>query len=417
MKHIILFLILSISVFGQSNLLTLFDGNSKFISTIMPSTGDSIKAHWVFDSLWLADNGKYIISNHTATPITFSDELITNGTFTAWSGDNPSSWSVSGENATNLITENPTGQARFTQDGTSYLYMEQSATATDSIYYINFDLNAMSTGGIMVNLASGGQRDYNPTSSGIGNKTWIIKAPSVFAHRIQRTATLSGYSTIDNFSSKKIRGTNYLINNFNCDIKNNFLGVSPIYENGQILKLDFDYGQYGDAWYIDATRCTDLNPALNSFSIETIINPTNFVDAKYIIAKHEADGSPAYYLRIDADSTAYFKVVSADGTSVAVSSTVHLARDNWYYVVAVLNREDNTIKVYVNGEASSGSASALSGKTVEPNYQFCIGQIAPSSASTFLGYIAEVRFLTRALTPAEITGWYKQLKINFSKIQ
>ena len=49
---------------------------------------------------------------------TLGSELVTNGDFSAWTGDNPDNWLIMGtENANNFITESPSGSMRLVSDG------------------------------------------------------------------------------------------------------------------------------------------------------------------------------------------------------------------------------------------------------------------------------------------------------------
>jgi hypothetical protein len=61
-------------------------------------------------------------------------ELLSNSDFSAWTGDNPTSWSVLNENASNYITEHVDG-ARLVSNDTSSIYMFQAAAAVPLDYY------------------------------------------------------------------------------------------------------------------------------------------------------------------------------------------------------------------------------------------------------------------------------------------
>jgi len=65
---------------------------------------------------------------------TYGPELITNGDFTAWTGDDPDDWIVDAEDGSNYITEHVDG-ARLVSDASAALYMRQTATTTAGKWY------------------------------------------------------------------------------------------------------------------------------------------------------------------------------------------------------------------------------------------------------------------------------------------
>jgi len=61
-------------------------------------------------------------------------ELLSNSDFSAWTGDNPDSWTVTGEDANNTISEHADG-ARLVSDGTSNVRMYRNFAVTSLSYY------------------------------------------------------------------------------------------------------------------------------------------------------------------------------------------------------------------------------------------------------------------------------------------
>ena len=66
--------------------------------------------------------------------------LITNGRFDSWAGDNPVDWIPSSEDANNYVTEY-SGAARIVSDGTSSVYIAQNMiTTAGEVYKLSFDI-------------------------------------------------------------------------------------------------------------------------------------------------------------------------------------------------------------------------------------------------------------------------------------
>jgi len=61
-------------------------------------------------------------------------EILSNSDFSAWVGDNPTSWTVVNEDVNNYVTEHADG-ARLVSNGVQTLYMHQSKTVTSLSYY------------------------------------------------------------------------------------------------------------------------------------------------------------------------------------------------------------------------------------------------------------------------------------------
>ncbi len=83
-------------------------------------------------------------------------ELLTNSDFSAWTGDNPNNWTVTGEDANNYITES-NGHLRSVSDGSSVLGLTQSVSLGKGklyklemkiVNYVSGDIRLYSTGTI-----------------------------------------------------------------------------------------------------------------------------------------------------------------------------------------------------------------------------------------------------------------------------
>ncbi|MFA6994461.1 MAG: LamG domain-containing protein, partial [Candidatus Paceibacterota bacterium] len=98
--------------------------------------------------------------------------------------------------------------------------------------------------------------------------------------------------------------------------------------------------------------------------------------------------------------------VSSIGISVD-SSLSSYNNGDWYYAVGVLNRSDNTLKIYMNGIfANSLDASLLSASDFNSGGGVWIANSAPQ----FAGSLDDVRVYSRALSSSEIFALYNATK-------
>lgn len=117
----------------------------------------------------------------TAFTQSLGAELLTNGDFSAWTGDNPNSWTVTGESGSDpMITQVASGGGAGT--GAARLYSSATASApilrqtiltADLWYEIGVNLTAFTSGSSTVQSFSGG---FTQVLSAVGDYNWQGKA-------------------------------------------------------------------------------------------------------------------------------------------------------------------------------------------------------------------------------------------------
>ena len=123
-------------------------------------------------------------------------ELVSNGDFSAWTGDNPVGWTVSTENANNYVTE-ASGKARMVSDGT-YIDMGQVKLTLGKTYRYSVDVDTVIAGGVVIRMGGVAAQSYVIDST--GNHSGILRAVGVIYH-IARVGTTD--ITFDNVTSRE----------------------------------------------------------------------------------------------------------------------------------------------------------------------------------------------------------------------
>ncbi len=107
---------------------------------------------------------------------TVGSELLTNPTFSSWSGDNPTSWTVSTEDANNYATQDANGM-RLVADGSVNLTVSQNiASGNHAWFAVAYDLYSVAAGALrtqclnvsdnsLINYAADASRTFRATSA------------------------------------------------------------------------------------------------------------------------------------------------------------------------------------------------------------------------------------------------------------
>lgn len=140
-------------------------------------------------------------------------ELVTNGDFTNWTGDDPDDWTFNGsEDASNYVTENPAGEAQLVTDGTITLGIYQNILSQNTNYRILTDITAVTSGKVDVfsgavgveasfsALGDSQEKYFNSTTTN-GNLSW-------------RSTTAIADITFDNISVKEVLTWDYPVLKF-----------------------------------------------------------------------------------------------------------------------------------------------------------------------------------------------------------
>lgn len=145
----------------------------------------------------LGGNQEINVTCPAITP-TLGAELIVNGNFAAWTGDDPDNWTVANEDASNYVTESGAGgQARIVSDNTKGVKLYQNVL-TVNWHRIALDVIASSGGGIA--LFDGGTSIQ--IISSVASHLLTYRATGANLLQIFRNLTCD--VTFDNVSAKVI---------------------------------------------------------------------------------------------------------------------------------------------------------------------------------------------------------------------
>lgn len=140
---------------------------------------------------------------------TLGSEIVVNGNFSSWAGDNPTGWTVGNESAgTKEISERGAGQshasgpagtglANYWYNGAGSLELYQTILTTGTFYRVLVDINTVVSGSITQYLGLD-NKSYSTT----GSKAWTGRAGSAIFWGAYGTATAD--ITLDNVSVKAI---------------------------------------------------------------------------------------------------------------------------------------------------------------------------------------------------------------------
>src|SRR3990167_5346223 len=129
-----------------------------------------------FNSIGLNANDIYANPNSGILSVAIGENLLLNGNFTDWTGDNPDNWNVSLEDAGNYVEESPTGTLHFVTDGNTHAWSISQTGVMDSNvaygYYFRIDSCSandtiiIGSGGYNINVTTAGTYSGTFTSSG-----------------------------------------------------------------------------------------------------------------------------------------------------------------------------------------------------------------------------------------------------------
>lgn len=96
-----------------------------------------------------------VSSNKVINTPTEGSELIVNGDFTNWTGDDPDNWSPNApEDANNYVTENPGGECQLISDNSVFIGVYQSVLVAKTWYIVEIDITARVSGSLAVQAGS-----------------------------------------------------------------------------------------------------------------------------------------------------------------------------------------------------------------------------------------------------------------------
>lgn len=137
-----------------------------------------------------------IVSNQLGVVPVLGSELVTNGDFANWTGDDPDGWTVPAEDASNFITE-VSGTARYVAASGGFQVSQTPLTA-DTWVRVSVDSTAHTTGtlGVTVGITTNVVEIGTPATY---TSTWLTDSIS-FAFRRKTSCDV----TIDNVTAKQL---------------------------------------------------------------------------------------------------------------------------------------------------------------------------------------------------------------------
>lgn len=127
---------------------------------------------------------------------------------------------------------------------------------------------------------------------------------------------------------------------------------------------------------------------------------------KYIFKKKGSESSETF-LMLNGDEVK-FRIKDNDGDYVEIKHNSDYADGEWHHVVVVVNQNDNYLYLYLDGSNAVTPKSITSIGDVSNDGQLIIGAKDSSGGDEFQGYLDEMRFYDRTLSPSEISAKYAE---------
>lgn len=218
---------------------------------------------------------------------TLGPELVTNGDFSAWTGDNPNGWTVSGESGSDPMITEVSGACRIYTTGTLVYLKTEGILEIGKTYKITFDIVSSVSSYLKIGNDSS---VINITSnvSSVGSKTYYHRVVNEWAEEYIVIARGIGLTdiTIDNFSVKEVTA------NARGQFSAPTAGSSD--EIDDVTDRDFSDGNVGN-WVA-------YEDGASTLTYDT--TDLDFVDDKQIWLDVEDDGDETTYAYASIPSTA-----------------------------------------------------------------------------------------------------------------
>ncbi len=276
-------------------------------------------------------------------------ELVTNGDFANWTGDNPDNFQVLNENAANYVTES-SNQLRMVSDNSATIAIRPQPTSmltVGKIYKVSVDLT-FTTGSIDI---SGNSFNSN------GTKVFYINAGATYL-QIAKTSALD--VLIDNVSVKEVTRNNLARVDYTDGTSS--LLVEP--ERTNLLEYSEDFSQ--SYWRKDKLTLTS----------NSIISPSGELNASLLQETVYTSSVPSFDLNgavtLSAGTYTYtFYIKNNNGRYLGISfgSSSERVRTNFDFTT-------NTFKTLIFSGTTTGTASFT---TLGDFYRITITATFPSS--------------------------------------
>ena len=218
---------------------------------------------------------------------TLGPELVTNGDFSAWTGDNPNGWTVSGESGSDPMITEVSGACRIYTTGTLVYLKTEGILEIGKTYKITFDIVSSVSSYLKIGNDSSVMNITSNVSS-VGSKTYYHRVVNELAEEYIVIARGIGLTdiTIDNFSVKEVTA------NARGQFSAPTAGSSD--EIDDVTDRDFSDGNVGN-WVA-------YEDGASTLTYDT--TDLDFVDDKQIWLDVEDDGDETTYAYASIPSTA-----------------------------------------------------------------------------------------------------------------
>ena len=379
-KSICLVLILFLFTFAYSADLV-FDGSNKI------KTGSLVKGlvgHWSLDS----ESEKV------------GSDLVTNGDFDDWTGDNPDSWTVTGESGTDPEVSEVGNNEGHGGAGTgacniyttaNSIYLNQNVFEIGKTYILNFDITKRVSGGLRVNAGEM-----------IDQGMYIEQAYSYIFTATSQTLQFCKYGTInltiDNVIVKEIHTADKTPYSNDGVVHGASYTTDQKGQSNRAMSFDGvdDYVDLGE------DKPTDLT---GDITISVWINPEGWGEynyghlisnGKFISCLYQPSG------RLNFGSA---------GSVIVHTANNSIILNTWQHVLITRPSAGTNTNIYING-VLSGTANQNSGTPEAGTTNTFIGN-NNNGDRTFDGQISELKTYNRILSPEEITLLYENYRPRF----
>lgn len=114
--------------------------------------------------------------NEVIYEATYEDELLTNGGFANWTGDDPDSWTVANEDANNYITES-SSRCQIVSDNSGSIQIYQQIFTIGYFYKVSLDVKVATSGAIKI---TDGITEHVTGINSTGVKTYYLQLDGTY---------------------------------------------------------------------------------------------------------------------------------------------------------------------------------------------------------------------------------------------
>lgn len=227
-----------------------------------------------------------------------------------------------------------------------------------------------------------------------------LKETYLFLHFNENFTGATGWSNQTNDTSYYNRNV-YCINMTSCPEFNSSGKINGSYK-------------FNGSNYLQET--TDVSFTTNSFSVSAWINPRVYGTNDVILSgRPNIVTASRGYILYETSTGIGFEISDTATEGLANFSNTNLA-NMWTYVVGVVDRENNQIKLYINGTLKDNMSIASVGSLSTVLVPFKIGiDNALTTGRFFDGHIDEVRVWNKTLNETEISNNYQKGLNNVSE--